>query len=58
MVLPSYLLRKSDAVQFCTCFENPIKLKTIGQHIQKEMLYIYIYILLYIILLFDFFIFC
>jgi hypothetical protein len=50
MVLPSYLLRKSDEVQFYTCFEKPVKLKTICQHIQKEMfIYIYIYIYIYII---------
>jgi hypothetical protein len=51
MVLPSYLLRESDEVQFCTCFEKPVKLKTIYQHIQKEMFFFfYIYFLL-----FDFF---
>jgi hypothetical protein len=35
-VLPSYLLRESDKVQFCTCFEKPVKLKTKHQHIQKK----------------------
>jgi hypothetical protein len=48
MILPSYLLRKSDEIQFCTCFKNPVKLKTICQHIQKlKKIYIYYYYYLF-----------
>jgi hypothetical protein len=53
MVLPSYLLRMSDEVQFCTCFEKPVKLKTIYQHIQKEMFYLFDFLFSVKILLFT-----
>jgi hypothetical protein len=39
MILPSYLLRKSDEIQFCTYFKNPEKLKTICQHIQNVLFF-------------------
>jgi hypothetical protein len=55
MILPSYLLRKSDEVQFCTCFKNPVKLKTICQHIQKKKKIFFLYIYIYIYYLFFFF---
>jgi hypothetical protein len=45
IVLPSYLLRESDKVQFCTFSEKPVKLKIKDQHIQRKKKFFFFYII-------------
>jgi hypothetical protein len=52
MVLPSYLLRKNDEVQFCTCFEKSCKTENnMSTYPKRNVFYIYLYYLIFYFLL-------
>jgi hypothetical protein len=53
-VLPSYLLREGDKIQFCTCSEKPVKLKIKDQHIQRKENKCFFFFFFYYLIFFFF----